>query len=93
MNELFGIKVTAQRAVERAGRVFSVTAWEYRKASINSADHRIVSALKAKRAEHLAALDDARVHHDATMELWYKFRPADRDKIGIVLMPSDVYVK
>jgi hypothetical protein len=93
MKELFDVKISAQRNLERAGRTFSVTAWEYQKAIRNGYDNSIASALKAKRAEHLAALDDARVHHDATMELWYKFRPADRDKIGIVLMPSDVYVK
>ena len=93
MKELFDVKISAQRDLERAGRRFSVTAWEYRKAIRAKAEQRVIDALRAKLAEHRADMEDAADHHERIMEKWYKFRPADRHKIGIVLMPSDVYVK
>ena len=93
MRELFDVKISAQRNLERAGRKFSVTAWEYRKAVRNKAGQRVIDGLRAKLAEHRALMTDAADYHDHIMGKWYKFRPADREKIGVVLMPSDVYVK
>ena len=93
MKELFDVKISAQRNLERAGRTFSITAWEYRKAIRNKAEPKIIDGLRYTLTEHRALMVDAADHHEKTMELWYKFRPADRHKIGIVLMPSDVYVK
>ena len=93
MKELFDIKISAQRNLERAGRTFSITAWEYRKAIRNKAEPKIIDGLRYTLAEHRALMVDAADHHERIMEKWYKFRPADRHKIGIVLMPSDVYVK
>ena len=93
MKELFDVKISAQRNLERAGRTFSVTAWEYRKAIRNNAEQRVIDGLRYTLAEHRALMVDAANHHERIMEKWYKFRPADRHKIGIVLMPSDVYVK
>ena len=93
MKELFDVKISAQRNLERAGRTFSVTAWELMKAVKTKAEQRVIDALRAKVAEHRADMEDAADHHEKTMELWYKFRPVDRHKIGIVLMPADVYVK
>ena len=93
MKELFDVKISAQRNLERAGRAFSITAWEYRKAIRNKAEQRIIDTLHYTLAEHRADMEDAANHHERIMGQWYKFRPADREKIGIVLMPSDVYVK
>lgn len=93
MKELFDVKISAQRNLERAGRIFSVTAWEYRKAIRVKAEQRVIDSLRYRLAEHRALMNDAADHHERIMEQWYRFRPADRHKIGIVLMPADVYVK
>ena len=90
--ELADEKKAAQRALDRAGETYSITAWQLRTAHI-SANSGAVTALKARLSGHKAALDGAIAHHDEVMERWYQFHPADRNKIGVVILPQNVYVR
>jgi hypothetical protein len=93
MKDLYDNKILAQREIDRAGAAFSVTAWEYRKAAANNADESIISALKIKLDGDRNRLESARINHDEVMESWYKFKPSDRNKIGTVMLPQNVYIR